>query len=299
MATIRASENEYPSVLFVEGAAPSTPASGLIIAYAKAGGVWAWKDDTGVEHLVAEGDIAAHLADPSDAHDASAISIVDAGALYTATDVEAALAEVMGAVSGGGIPSTIVDAKGDIIAASAADTPARLAVGTNGQVLKAASGQTTGLEWGPAALTSTRAVRTSSDITVNGTGWANLDTGLDLTIAASSGDVLLVHASGVWGAELVAGYLDAATIVSASPVNYISGGAGGASSQGVTGWRGDDVTNVNTAIGASIQYVVQSGDISGGNVVLRLRVRTATATNKVLFASSNVPFHWGVVNLRQ
>jgi len=45
------------------------------------------------------------------------------------------------------VPKTIVDAKGDLIAATAADTVARLAVGTNGQVLTAASGQATGLEW--------------------------------------------------------------------------------------------------------------------------------------------------------
>jgi hypothetical protein len=47
----------------------------------------------------------------------------------------------------GGIQPTIVDAKGDIITATAADTPARLAVGANGTVLTAASGQATGLEW--------------------------------------------------------------------------------------------------------------------------------------------------------
>jgi hypothetical protein len=51
------------------------------------------------------------------------------------------------AAASGGIPATILDAKGDIIAASAADTAARLAVGANGKVLKAASGETTGLEW--------------------------------------------------------------------------------------------------------------------------------------------------------
>lgn len=47
----------------------------------------------------------------------------------------------------GGIASTIVDAKGDIIAATAADTVSRLAAGTDGQVLTAASGQATGLQW--------------------------------------------------------------------------------------------------------------------------------------------------------
>ena len=54
--------------------------------------------------------------------------------------------------SASAINPTIVDAKGDIIAATAADTVARLAVGANGTVLTAASGQATGLEWAtPAA----------------------------------------------------------------------------------------------------------------------------------------------------
>jgi hypothetical protein len=49
------------------------------------------------------------------------------------------------------IQNAIVDAKGDLIAATAADTPARLAVGTNGQVLTADSTAATGLAWAAAA----------------------------------------------------------------------------------------------------------------------------------------------------
>lgn len=45
------------------------------------------------------------------------------------------------------IAPTIVDAKGDIIAATAADTVSRLAVGSNNQVLTADSSTATGLKW--------------------------------------------------------------------------------------------------------------------------------------------------------
>lgn len=45
------------------------------------------------------------------------------------------------------IQNAIVDAKGDLIAATANDTPARLGVGTNGQVLTADSTASTGLTW--------------------------------------------------------------------------------------------------------------------------------------------------------
>lgn len=54
-------------------------------------------------------------------------------------------------------------AKGDIYVATASSTPARLAVGTDGQVLAAASGQSTGLQW------ITLATRESPTFTYPGT----------------------------------------------------------------------------------------------------------------------------------
>jgi hypothetical protein len=49
------------------------------------------------------------------------------------------------------IQNSIVDAKGDIITATADNTPARLAVGTNGQTLVADSSTSTGLKWAAAS----------------------------------------------------------------------------------------------------------------------------------------------------
>lgn len=48
------------------------------------------------------------------------------------------------------IAKSIVDAKGDIIAATAADTVSRLAVGANGTVLTADSAEATGVKWATA-----------------------------------------------------------------------------------------------------------------------------------------------------
>lgn len=70
------------------------------------------------------------------------------------------------------IDNSFVDAKGDLISASAADTPVRLAVGSNGLFLETASGETTGLRWGnpskvfEARLSLTTAVPvTTTDVT--------------------------------------------------------------------------------------------------------------------------------------
>lgn len=45
------------------------------------------------------------------------------------------------------IPKSTLTAKGSIVTATAASTPSNLSVGTDGQVLTAASGQATGLQW--------------------------------------------------------------------------------------------------------------------------------------------------------
>ena len=65
----------------------------------------------------------------------------------------------------GGIQSTIVTAKGDLIAATAASTPARIAVGANDTVLTADSTTSTGLKWAAPATP------------VTGSNWSLLNAG--------------------------------------------------------------------------------------------------------------------------
>ncbi len=57
-------------------------------------------------------------------------------------------------LANGAIAKSIVDAKGDIVAATAADTVSRLAVGANGTVLTADSAEATGLKWAASSATT-------------------------------------------------------------------------------------------------------------------------------------------------
>jgi hypothetical protein len=69
----------------------------------------------------------------------------------------------------GGIQPTIVDAKGDLITAVAADTPARLAVGANDTVLTADSTTATGLKWASSSAIPPSAF-TAKGVILVGTG---------------------------------------------------------------------------------------------------------------------------------
>lgn len=70
------------------------------------------------------------------------------------------------------IQNAIVDAKGDLIAASAADTPARLAVGNNGDTLLADSAATTGLRWSAQPSASNPIINSAFQIAQRGTSFS-------------------------------------------------------------------------------------------------------------------------------
>jgi hypothetical protein len=120
-------------------------------------------------------------------------------------DIEGVTAGV--GISGGGTSGTVtitnsmataIDAKGDLVAGTGADTFARLAVGTNNQVLTADSTTATGLKWATPAGGGGKILQvvTNSYSTVfNTSSTTYVDTGLSTTITptASTSRILVMY----------------------------------------------------------------------------------------------------------
>ena len=149
---------------------------------------------------------------------AAATSATSAAASATAAATSATSASVSAASAAAAvttaIQASIIDAKGDLIVGTAADTAGRLAVGTNGHILTADSAETTGIKWsaapagftaptiGTTVITSGTTVSTIESVTLN-----NATLTGTLTAGATSGTngyLLTATTSGVtWAAAPV------------------------------------------------------------------------------------------------
>lgn len=99
------------------------------------------------------------------------------------------------------IQNAIVDAKGDLIVGASSDTPARLAVGTNGYVLTANSGATNGVEWaapaGGGKVLQVVQGTTTTATTVTGTTLTDTNITASITPSSSTSKVLVLVAASV------------------------------------------------------------------------------------------------------
>jgi hypothetical protein len=112
----------------------------------------------------------------------------------------------------GGIQPTIFDAKADLLTATANDTPARLAVGTNGQVLTADSTAGTGLKWAPGGkVLQVVSATSSTPTTIASTTFTDTTITASITPTSATSKILVLVSAGVFtsrssvtGAQLAA-----------------------------------------------------------------------------------------------
>jgi hypothetical protein len=163
------------------------------------------------------------------------------------------------------IQNSIVDAKGDLIGATANDTPARLAVGGNNAFLRANSAEATGLEWGDTFTTYTP---TSAGGWTLGNGTSS---GRYIQIGkfvSFFGQITLGSTSTVGGGMFINFPVSADTFNNNTPI-----GTSRFIDVGVGAWLGGIVQN------------------SGSNHLITLGRTNGTYLDEAYF-SSTVPFTW-------
>jgi hypothetical protein len=146
---------------------------------------------------------------PADDHASRpAANAVPVGAVYPCTDHSKAY-QSDGATwsdwltaSSSGIAATIVDAKGDLIVASAADTVAREPVGANGTQLTADSAQANGVKW--EAKTEHIGIACSDETTVivAGTAKATFRMPFAMTVTAVRASLTTAAATGTFTVDI-------------------------------------------------------------------------------------------------
>lgn len=198
----------------------------------------------------------------------------------------------------GAVQKSTVTTKGDMLAATGSAAITRVGVGTNGQVLTADSSQATGVKWatptggGSGTVVAAVARLTTGNLALASTSWVDVSTSIDLVLAASTGDWVEVDLDArVLAEEANNLYFDAVTVVAGSPVTWLSSGTSASGAhEAQPAWTMPSA--YKGSISGSVLYQVQSGDISSGQVRIRLRYYTdaASPTRSVGATTANLGF---------
>jgi hypothetical protein len=94
------------------------------------------------------------------------------------------------------VPNSKIDAKGDLLVGTAADTVARQAVGTNNYVLTADSGQTNGIKWAAIPVVLVLDVGDETTAITTGTAKKTFRMPFAMTVSAVRASLTTVSSSG-------------------------------------------------------------------------------------------------------
>ena len=139
-----------------------------------------------------------------------------------------------------------------------------------------------------------QSTRSSGDVSVNSATYVNVDTGMDLVLDASTGDVIESRVECNTNGPATYCVLDVVTVVGGSAVNSFTSGTTPNTTSSHPGWARGNLSNDPGMAGAK-QYALQAGDISGGTVTLRLRARTGGSVS--LSASGDPYLYFSAKNL--
>ena len=175
----------------------------------------------------------------------------------------------------GKVDESLFDTKGDILVASADNTPAKLAAGTNGYLLTANSSATNGIEWAaaPVSLPAQSAGTTGYYLTSDGTSasWGALVVPIETGTATVSANTATT--------------VDTTALSAFTSIEYmvsLKQGSKIRTSKVVVQTDGTSVDMTEFAItetGGTIAGVVVSAAVSSTNGVLQLTVTDAVSTN--------------------
>ena len=172
------------------------------------------------------------------------------------------------------VDESLFDTKGDILVASADNTPAKLAVGTNGYLLTANSSATNGIEWAAAPVSlPTQTGNNGKYLTTDGStaSWATLvvpiETGTATVTANTASTVDTTALSAFTSIEYMVSLKQGSKIRTSKVVVQTDG-------------TSVDMTEFAiTETGGTIAGVVVSAAVSSTNAVLQVTATDATSTN--------------------
>lgn len=221
-------------------------------------------------------DLKANLASPTFTGTVSGItsSMVGLGSVDNTSDVNKPVSTATQTALDLKIDESLFDAKGDLLVASADNTPAKLSVGTNGYLLTANSSATNGVEWAAAPVSlPSQAGNSGYYLTTNGTtaSWGVLvvpiETGTATVTANTATTVNTTVLSAFTSLEYMVSLKQGSKVRTSKVVVQTDG-------------TSVDMTEFAiTETGGTMTGVVVSAAVASTNAVLQVTVTDAASTN--------------------